>query len=343
MPVDDPYATILTKRIATARAHLAVGKPPDLWFDTVESARESYDKRFRVFEIFADDTFCGDGIEIGAGMGVGGACLSHRNGVESIVMSDVDERLVREIMPKTVALMGDGSKKIKMEVVDFEDMRLGERSFNYVIAFATLHHANQLSKTLSCCYEILKDGGRLLAVERVHPDTMTERKRDALLAVGVSDEFKIQGGLPVELRITRKDLGEHEYRLSDWMEALEKSGFDARIIWADPGLMRNRWFNLVFWMFAPLLAVLKAARLARGKALPGASTVYKLYYVSMHPVFNIFYWFSMLRYLRDKMFGNRRIRMFGAKRRKVLKMDPRWLFGTSRDVAVNAYIIAEKR
>ena len=83
--------------------------------------------------------------------------------------------------------------------------------------------SNDMKKTIAEASRVLKKNGILIAFDRAHPNTLSEVQKDFLLNIDYSESFKIQQQLPEKLPFTRKQNGEHEPRLNEWIDYLNNA------------------------------------------------------------------------------------------------------------------------
>jgi len=168
--------------------------------------------------------FHGCGVELSAGVGVVSNTVAEISpGVEKIFAVEIVPDVVRFLQMKVTKDCGNESRVIPV-IGSFDDLQLPDESVDFIIEFDSLHHSNDLSKTLSEARRVLRKGGFLMALDRVHFDALTEIQRRYLLDIEYSAEFKAEYGLPLEQKFTREQNGEHEIRESEWRAAFAQAG-----------------------------------------------------------------------------------------------------------------------
>lgn len=169
--------------------------------------------------------FNGVGIDIGSGCGVGSALLSKLPTVEKIYALDISEDFVEKIMPLTFDRVQADCGKIIKVVGNFNDIKLQDNSLDFAIEIGAFHHSTDLSKTIQESHRILKPNGWLVLLERARPDNYRTDEIEFLLNIEFGDELKKRYGIPLSQKVTRKNWGENEYRLSYWASILKDNGF----------------------------------------------------------------------------------------------------------------------
>jgi len=167
----------------------------------------------------------GVGIELGSGCGVLSCLVAERPEVEVVLgVECVDD--VAQLLAVQVAhsILGEGQKKFVPVIGSFDDIQLPSDSVDFAVEFDSLHHSPDLERTLRELQRILKPGGRLLAFDRVHPDSVTDQEVKEMLDKVYPPDFLEKYGYPPGLRLTRRENGEHEYRLFEFETALSSAG-----------------------------------------------------------------------------------------------------------------------
>ncbi|WP_447603677.1 class I SAM-dependent methyltransferase [Nitrospira sp. Nam80] len=162
----------------------------------------------------------GVGIEIGAGCGILSSLVARGQSIKQIYALEVVEKMALSIIPRVAAhVLGWGQTKITPVWGSFDDLRLPDNSIDFVIEIDSLHHSDNLSTTVSECARVLKPGGWLLCFDRCHPNSVTDEEVDKMLSRIYSPEFLTANCYPSDIILSRRDNGEHEYRLYEWEAA----------------------------------------------------------------------------------------------------------------------------
>lgn len=168
----------------------------------------------------------GKGIELGAGCSaVSNALMRIFPEITLIYTLEIVPDIVRLLQPKVAALTGNQGRCIPV-IGSFDEIHLPDQSLDFVVEFDAFHHSRNLDTTLKESARVLKAGGTLLIIDRVHHDTLPETQKEYLLSIEYPESFKKTHGMPIETKLTRHDNGEHEIRRSEWIAALEKAGFE---------------------------------------------------------------------------------------------------------------------
>src|SRR5688572_26891751 len=104
-------------------------------------------------------------IEIGAGTGVFTAVLSREKEPEEIYCLDYDRFSVETLMPLVFKNLSANENKIKTVLGSYNNIKVENGYFDYVISLGAVHHSENLLATFSEAYRVLKPGGFLVAVE----------------------------------------------------------------------------------------------------------------------------------------------------------------------------------
>jgi ubiquinone/menaquinone biosynthesis C-methylase UbiE len=167
----------------------------------------------------------GRGIELGAGCGLLSAVVARSPSVNSVFALEICQRMAELIVPK-VALHVLGSQRAKVVPVvgSFDDIRLPDESLDFAIEHDSLHHSDDLPRTLTECARVLKPGGTVLCLDRCHPNSVSDEQVQRMLSVVYTPDFLAANHYPTDITLTRRDNGEHEYRLFEWQAAIQSAG-----------------------------------------------------------------------------------------------------------------------
>lgn len=170
----------------------------------------------------------GVGCELGAGPAVFSAIFAKRPDISRMYAVEACEPLVRELMPRVAPFIaGSCTEKIIGCIGDFNRLEIPDGSLDFVFDFFSLHHSADITATLAECRRVLRPYGMLIALDKARPDTLTHNDCERLLDKEYDEAYKRQFGIPQSRRLSRRDNGEHEYRLKDWRAAFASAGFSA--------------------------------------------------------------------------------------------------------------------
>lgn len=168
----------------------------------------------------------GIGVELGAGCGLLASVIAKRKTVERVFAVEICEQMASLVIPKVASsVLGKDANKVISVLGSFDDLRLAENSVDFAVEIDSLHHSDNLNTTLSECARVLKPGGWLLCFDRCHPNSVTDDEVERLLSQVYSREFLLANNYPPDITLTRRENGEHEYRLFEWQAAFEAAGF----------------------------------------------------------------------------------------------------------------------
>lgn len=170
----------------------------------------------------------GTGIELGAGVGgVSNALLSLFQSIDKIYAVEIVPEVVTLLQSKVTRAEKNENRVISV-IGSFDDIRLPDNSVDFAIEFDSLHHSSDLQKTLREVARVLKPGGVIVAIDRMHTNALSDAQRRYMLNVEYGEPFKNEYGIPIEERLTREDNGEHEIREREWREAFAGAGLELR-------------------------------------------------------------------------------------------------------------------
>lgn len=168
----------------------------------------------------------GVGLEVGSGPATFSSVLAKRDSVEKMYAVEVCQPIVELLMSKVTDYVLDGkSDKVISVVGSFDNMELPDKSVDFVFDFFSLHHSNNLERTLKECHRVLKKEGFIFCFDKARPDYFTSDDLNELLDAEYNYDFKKQMRMPLNQRFTRRMNDEKEYRLKDWRQAFVQAGF----------------------------------------------------------------------------------------------------------------------
>ena len=171
-------------------------------------------------------SYAGDAADLGSGTGIGATILSTVQEITKIYAIEYSEEFVQKMMPVVFSDFGAKAEKIIRVVGDFNNLKLKDSSLMVLLEIHSFHHSENLEYTLKECYRVLKPGGLIIAIDRAWPDSCSREELEIKLDVEYSDKSKAVFGIPPGESYRRRDNGEHEYTISDWLTYYKKSGFD---------------------------------------------------------------------------------------------------------------------
>ena len=156
----------------------------------------------------------GIGVELGAGVaGISNSLLSLYPSIEKVYAVEIVPDVVRLLQTKVTKHEKNEGRLVPV-IGSFDEIKLPDQSVDFIIEFDSLHHSFDLNKTLREAARILKSGGILIALDRVHSNALTDAQREYSLNIEYGEPFKKEYGIPLETRLTRRQNGEHEIRES---------------------------------------------------------------------------------------------------------------------------------
>lgn len=182
-----------------------------------------------IFEIVRDLGFRleGAGLELGAGVGVLSAvAINHWPDVRQCYALEVVPKVIELLQPRAVRhIAKERSDKVVGVLGSFDDMAVPDGFFDFCIEYASLHHSDDLVRTLRETARVLKPGAPLVAIDRAHFDGVAQEQLRFMLDVQYSKEWKRRNGY-ADAPLSRAQNGEHEIRMKEWLTAFDATGFE---------------------------------------------------------------------------------------------------------------------
>lgn len=203
------------------------------------TAAEVQDFYGQIFDTVADLPIRGVGLELGAGVAPFSAVAARRfPAISAIYAVELVPDVVSLLQPKTLPpVAGDRAGVIRRIVGSFDRIMLPDASVDFCIEFASLHHSDDLERTLREVARVMKPGGLLIAVDRAHHDALTDEQVRFMLDLQYPAAWKRENGYSDD-PLSRRMNGEHEIRLREWERAFAATGF---------AVTRHRELRTVSW------------------------------------------------------------------------------------------------
>ena len=169
----------------------------------------------------------GIGIDVGGGVGCVSSVVAQKKDCKKIYCVEVVKNAVKKCQPivKKGILKKKSSKLISV-IGDFDNIKLPNSSVDFCVAWESLHHSNNVIKTLKEIKRVTKDKGRILIVDRAHKNNTSNHEINRMLNIVYSKNFLKKNWLPSNKIFTRKQNGEHEYKFKDWRKFFKKANLD---------------------------------------------------------------------------------------------------------------------
>jgi SAM-dependent methyltransferase len=173
-----------------------------------------------------DVPLSGIGIELGSGSGLLAVVAAARPKVKAVLALEVCENF--DVLIEKVAddVLGSDAAKVIPVVGSFDDLKIPDESIDFALDHDSLHHSDGLAVTMKECARVLKPGGFLICFDRCHPDSVTDAQVKEMLDRVYTKEFLAFNSYPTDITLTRRDNGEHEYRMFEWNAATEEAGME---------------------------------------------------------------------------------------------------------------------
>jgi ubiquinone/menaquinone biosynthesis C-methylase UbiE len=169
--------------------------------------------------------FHGIGLDLGAGCGLLSSVVAQSHRVEEIFALEVCGQMCEEVIPKVARwVLRERYSKVVPVCGTFDRIELSNDSIDFIVEIDSLHHSDNLTNTLAECARVLKSGGQMLCFDRCHPNTLSDDQVETMLSEVYSEKFLQANCYPRGIRLTRRENGEHEYRMFEWEEAFAKNG-----------------------------------------------------------------------------------------------------------------------
>ena len=228
----------------------------------------------------------GIGVELGAGCAAISVELALSNPkIEKIYAVEIVPEIV-EIAQKNLIQIYNLSKTVIPVVGSFDAIKESDNTIDFAVEFDSFHHSFDLQRTISESCRVLKPGGKLLIIDRSHWNANKKRRLELENQV-YSEKFLLERGWDTSKKITRSDNGEHEYLLSEYLNAIKKAGF-REVNW-------NQFID-------PSWSFLKLSLISTIPSFLRRNTRYS--YIQMWPIHKTLVPVLLMKLFKIKKFGN---------------------------------------
>jgi SAM-dependent methyltransferase len=171
----------------------------------------------------------GTGIELGAGCGLLSSVVAQSEAVKDIYSVELCRAAAHQLMPRVASwVLNDRANKVIPVYGSFDDLAVPDSSIDFIVEIDSLHHSYNLERSFCESARALKPGGRMLLFDRCHPDTLGDDEVEAMLNIVYGRDFLAKNHYPLDLKLTRRQNGEHEYRLREWKAGFAAAGLELR-------------------------------------------------------------------------------------------------------------------
>jgi SAM-dependent methyltransferase len=199
----------------------------------------------------------GVAVDMGSGTGVGACILSKFDEIEKVFAVEFSAYFVEKVMPLVFEKYSANIEKLQRVVSDFNRLDIEDNSIGIILDIDSFHHSEDLNRTLQECYRVLDPQGAIIAIDRAWPDRYTHTQLESKLDSEFPDYLKQKYNIPLDQHFTRRDFGEHEYTINQWLAFFKKNGFEPSVflLWHPPALNRF-WLRLPTFEFSMALSSL---------------------------------------------------------------------------------------
>lgn len=167
----------------------------------------------------------GTGIDLGSGPGIVSGTLAKLPQVRKIYSVELASSCVDLCHPVVRSALGIPVEKMDSIIGDFDNLPDFGELADFTIIWESLHHSNNPVHTLRQLRCSIAVGGMVFVVDRAHDNSTTEAQLNAMLDIRYGEKFLRDNFMDTLTKLTRRDLGEHEYRYGDWERFIHEAGY----------------------------------------------------------------------------------------------------------------------
>lgn len=135
---------------------------------------------------------------------------------------ELNNAYIKSVIPKVIDQFypqKNDQKNITIMEGSFNEIPLPDSSIDYIVEENAFHHSNDLNATLKECVRVIKPGGKMILIDRFHKSSTSQKSIDYLLDLRNPISFWKLQGLEKAKSLTRREMGEHEIRVSEWKQS----------------------------------------------------------------------------------------------------------------------------
>lgn len=186
---------------------------------------DDVERTFKLLPL-AWESFTGQGVDLGGGIGCISSIVAQKDEVESIHCVEYTEDLVKLCQPVIKqAILKDRAAKVISVVGDFNNLELPDASLDFAVSWDSIHHSYEPIRTLRECRRVLKPCGRLVIIDRAHNNSTPDAEINRMLNIVYDKDYLRKNYLDENMTLTRKDNGEHEWRYKELDHYFSESRF----------------------------------------------------------------------------------------------------------------------
>jgi ubiquinone/menaquinone biosynthesis C-methylase UbiE len=166
-------------------------------------------------------------LDAGCGSGWLAAQLSSRHEVARVIAVDASARLLHDVLPQTVELMGGNPAKIEVVCGDFTPLPAVDRSIDLLVASSTFHHAEDPATLLRECRRVLAGEGALAILNKVPSPPIALLRHVATMAAAASINaitprltLRKRGHVAADHLLYDEELGDRAMTMAQWRRLL---------------------------------------------------------------------------------------------------------------------------
>ena len=146
---------------------------------------------------------------------------------------ELNRAYIRSVIPRVIEQFypqKSDQKNITIMEGSFNEIPLPDSSVDFIVEENAFHHSNDLDMTLKECLRVIKPGGKMILIDRFHKSSTSQKALDYLLDLYNPSSFWKLQGLEKAKNLTRREMGEHEIRVSEWKESFNKATSETKQI-----------------------------------------------------------------------------------------------------------------
>tara|TARA_B100000886_G_scaffold322346_1_gene265277 strand:- start:4015 stop:4959 length:945 start_codon:yes stop_codon:yes gene_type:complete len=164
-------------------------------------------------------------VEMCSGSGIYGILLAKLIGLPGkLHLVDIVGSYHKKAKEVATEILGD-SFEIITHTCSADHCPIETQSIDLIIEVDGFHHCPSLMKVICESKRILKKNGLLIGIDRIHENHITKDEINEQLDAIYSEQWLLKNNYPKDQKLSRRDNGENELKISEWIECLKINNF----------------------------------------------------------------------------------------------------------------------
>ena len=165
-------------------------------------------------------------VEMCSGSGIYGILLAKYIGLSGVLhLVDIVGSYHKKAIEIGHKILGN-SFEIITHTCSADQCPIESETIDLIIEVDGFHHCPSLFKVIRESNRILRKNGLLIGIDRIHENHITNHEINKLLNTCYEEDWLLKNNYPKDQKLTRRENGENELKISQWIESLNSNKFN---------------------------------------------------------------------------------------------------------------------